>query len=292
MNQTNQNQNSNGRQFTEVSGGGQGIEFKPHATELNGFHFDPNSPNNILEGYYKSLNEGIPTQFGTMSTASVQKVNPDGTLGEVYSVILDTFLKDKMQSIPLNTYVRLEYKGKTLKKGTPLMGNGQPQMWSKTNSFHTWFVGADYNAIPMNQLVSKMAPTTNHVNSSNAPGASLNQNPFGNTQQPQNPPFNQAPNFQQQPVFNTQNTGAQAPFGNPQQPFVQQPPAQSVQAPNFNKAVPQQQVPQQTYFPPTPQQQVQAPVQQQNFQQQPPSFGGQPIQGNPFGNNPKDDLPF
>ena len=291
MNQTNQNQNRTSR-FTEVSGGGQGIEFKPHATELNGFFYDPNSPNNILEGYYKSLNEGIPTAFGTMSTASIQKVNPDGTLGEVYSVILDTFLKDKMQSIPLNTYVCLEYKGKTLKKGTPLMGNGQPQMWSKTNSFHTWFVGADYNAIPMNQL-HQSAPVANHVNSSNAPGASLNQNPFGNPNQPapnfppipnqQNipaPNFNQQQNFQQQPVFNTQPTGAQAPFVPPvqNQPQVQQQPY----------VAPTQQVAQQPYV--APQQQVQAPVQQQqNFQQQPPQFGGQPIQGNPFAN---DNLPF
>lgn len=271
MNQTNQNQNRTSR-FTEVSGGGQGIEFKPHATELNGFFYDPNSPNNILEGYYKSLNEGIPTPFGTMSTASIQKVNPDGTLGEVYSVILDTFLKDKMQSIPLNTYVCLEYKGKTLKKGTPLMANGQPQMWSKTNSFHTWFVGADYNAIPMNQLVAAMpqAPVANIPANTFVQNQQQNQAaPFGNPNQPA-PNFNQQQNFQQQPVFNTQPTGAQAPFVPP----VQQPPVQ-----------------QQPYIPPV-QQQVQAPVQQQQFQQQPPQFGGKPIQGNPFGNGQDDDLPF
>ena len=277
MNQNQQNNRTS--RFTEVSGGGQGIEFKPHATELNGFFYDPNSPGNILEGYYKSLNEGIPTAFGTMSTASIQKVNPDGTLGEVYSVILDTFLKDKMQSIPLNTYVCLEYKGKTLKKGTPLMGNGQPQMWSKTNSFHTWFVGADYNAIPMNQL-HQSASTTNHVNSSNAPGASLNQNPFVNTNQSfvQQPPAQSnvpAPNFNQQQSFNQQPNFNQAP---PQQQVQQQP-----------YVAPAQQVAQQPYIPPAPQQQVQAPVQQQQFQQQPPQFGGQPIQGNPFAN---DNLPF
>lgn len=277
MNQNQQNNRTS--RFTEVSGGGQGIEFKPHATELNGFFFDPNSPNNILEGYYKSLNEGIPTAFGTMSTASIQKVNPDGTLGEVYSVILDTFLKDKMQSIPLNTYVCLEYKGKTLKKGTPLMGNGQPQMWSKTNSFHTWFVGADYNAIPMNQLVPSAQAAMPQ-----APVANIPANPFGNAGQ-NAPNFNQGQNFnqngqnfQQQPNFNQQGAGIASPIPVQNQPQVQQQPY----------VAPAQQVVQQPYV--APQQQVQAPVQnQQNFQQQPPQFGGQPIQGNPFAN---DNLPF
>ena len=250
MNQNQQNNRTS--RFTEVNGGGQGIEFKPHATELNGFYFDPNSPNNILEGYYKSLNEGIQTQFGPMSTASIQKVNPDGTIGDVYSVILDTFLKDKMQSIPLNTYVCLEYKGKTLKKGTPLMGNGQPQAWSKTNSFHTWFVGADYNAIPFNQL-HQTAPAPMQSFQQNNPVQNFNQN---------------GQNFQQQPVFNTQPTGAQAPFVPP----VQQP-----------------QVAQQPYIPPTGMQFPIPTQNQQNFQQQPPQFGGQPIQGDPFSS---DKLPF
>lgn len=136
-----------GNQFTPVGGSGQGVSWDPRATEKNGMSFTPGSPSNVLMGYLVAIVDGIPTQFEKpMSVYHIQVVNHDGTLGTKYSLVEDTFLRDKVRSIPLNTFIKVEYKGKTLKKGLPT------QPWSKTNSYHTWEIGADYGAIPIQNL--------------------------------------------------------------------------------------------------------------------------------------------
>jgi len=291
----NQNQMNNGqqpqqgRQFTEVGGADYGTQFTPHATEKNNFYFDPNNPGNILEGYLKSMNDGIPTLYGVMTTWSIQKVNPDGTLGETFSVVSDTFLSDRLNKIPLSSYIRIQYKGKTLKKDIPAGQN-----WSKTNSFHTWGVMTDPNAIPMNQLTQGYVPTRPAPVAASQPAtvslpSGLQYQQAANTNAYAQPQFQQAPPT---PVFNNVPPAPQF-VQNPNQQqanqIFQQTPAQQQQ---FKQQTQQPQTftplvnNQQSFVAPAP---VQPTFQQQNLPNNTPAFGGQPINGNPFST---DDLPF
>lgn len=288
------NQNS---RFTEISGGAMGTPWDPRANENNGMNYQEGNPANRIEGYLKGVQRDIPTKYeNTMTVWTVQTVNPDGTLGVILSVVEDSFLKDKLEQIPLTTYICLEYKGKTLKKGLP------PQGWSKTNSYHTWFIGADYGAIPMSSLTVGVNGTLQaNVQAPKSLGTPQYV-PAANNQAPVQQ-FHSQQNFQQQPQQGFQpNTNftqqVNQDYAQQQQSF-QQPPVvtpaqQSFQAPPAQQ---QQLPPQRAFQAPPPQQQQQPPVvpQQQNPIVPPAagnggvSFGGQVITGDPFASG---SLPF
>lgn len=269
--------NSQNRNFEEVQGGSNNAQWKPQATEKNGMQFDPDSPNNALEGYYIEERDVKGQQDRYFKVITFRTVNPDGSLNEDVDVIGDTVLADRMSKIPMNSFCRVEYHGRLHKKGYPATSP-----WSQTNSYHNWKVFIDKNAVPFDQLMGK-----SHTDHSNAPAFNPNQKQATVQQQQQNQPvFNQ--NFNQNQPFNTNGNGT----GNvqQQQPFQQQQPA-------FNQGtghVQQQQV-QQQHFNPNQNNQGN-PVQQQQFvpQQQQPVFnpnqnnntGQQQNQGGPnFQNN-------
>lgn len=263
-------QNNQQRQWASVSGGSDNQKWNPKATEKNGFQYNPQG-NNAIEGYYSKFSE-INGQSGLFCVHEVTLVNADGSLGDAIDVTGDKVLNDKMSKIEVGTFVRVEYKGRSMKKGYPA------QAWSQTNSYHNWEVLEDRGAVKLHQLTGINPQGNPAVQSSNAP---MNNN------------FNQGqPQFQNQGGQAFQNQG-QPQFNNNNQGFTQQ---NNQQAPPQNNGGG-------TWTPPAGNQQTpfQGNPQQGMNQNHPPvngNFGGQqqginPMQGqgNPFAAD-QSDLPF
>lgn len=210
--------NQQNRNFEEVQGGAVNPQWKPQATEKNGMVFNPNSPTNILEGYYLSSQEIKGQQDRYFTVVTIRTMNPDGSFGEDFDVIGDTVLNDRLSKIAMNSYVRLEYQGRVHKKGYP-----PTSPWSQTNSFHSWKVLVDKNAVPLDQLLGHKTNPAAQQNNFNAAAQNHQQAPVQNSQVfNQQAPVSNPPVFQQQaPVFNQQQ---QAPV------FQQNPPVFNQQA--------------------------------------------------------------
>ena len=172
------------RNWAEVSGGSDNTPWKPQATEKTGMAYDPNNPNNFKEGYLAGVKE-IKGKDGVFVVFEIQTMNPDGSLGEVFDIIGDTVLKDRLDKIEIGAYVGLKYDGRAFKKGYE-----SNQHWSQTNSYHTWKVFEDKNAV---KLQSLMGIKSNGAPVSNAPAPQANAIPQGNGgyQQPPAPQGNQ-----------------------------------------------------------------------------------------------------
>lgn len=176
--------NQGNRNRAEVSGGSDNTQWKPRATEKNGMMYDPNNPANFKEGYLSGVKD-IKGKDGVFVVFEIQTMNPDGSLGEVFDIIGDTVLKDRLDKIEIGAYVGLKYEGRTHKKGYP---TNSP--WSQTNSYHNWKVFEDKNAV---KLQSLMGIKSNGAPVSNAPAPQANTMPQGNGgyQQPAAPQGNQ-----------------------------------------------------------------------------------------------------
>lgn len=211
--------NQGNRNWAEVSGGSDNTQWKPHATEKNGMMYDPNNPSNFKEGYLSGVKD-IKGKDGVFVVFEIQTMNPDGSLGEVFDIIGDTVLKDRLDKIEIGAYVGLKYEGRTHKKGYP---TNSP--WSQTNSYHNWKVFEDKNAVKLQSLMgikSSGAPVSNTP----APQANIPQG-NGGYQQPAAPQGNQqwtppagnvaAPVYQNQGGSNFPPTNGN--FGGNQQPI-------------------------------------------------------------------------
>lgn len=278
-----QNQNMDSR-FTEVGGGARGTSWDPRATEKNGMRYDPNWAGNMLEGYLAAVKE-IPLREKdkngnnrTITIFKIQVVNPDKSLGEIFDVVGDTVLGDRLMQIPLQSYVGIKYMGRKHKDGFPA-----GSYYTQTNSYHVWAVGVDHNVMPMQQVAAQfgikmpVAPpaTQPQFSQQNAPQyGNQGQQPVFGQQQFQG---QQQQQFQQQQPYQGQQQNFQATPPQQQQNFQQQPAQSGTFGGNGNVPQPAQQqsfqAPPQTFNAPPPQQG------QQNFQAPPPQTAPQ---GQPF----------
>jgi hypothetical protein len=259
--------NQQNDRFQEVgSSSSNNPRWEPQKTDLI-----QGAPLPVLDGYFKDLRE-LVGQKGAFTVAVVTTVNPDGSLGQDVDISGGKTLEDKLNDVPLGTFIRIQYEGKVKSK-------------SSGNFYNNFKVFKDDNAIPFNQLGGHVKQQSQQQGNNNANVFNPNQN---NQQQQSAPQFNPAQNFQNAPQqFNQQanpNFQQGAPVfnssGNAQN--FQQPPVQQ----NFQQqATPTQQ---QTWTPPAPVQQQQPPVQNngQNFAQQ---NGGANVFG---GNQENNGLPF
>lgn len=257
----NQNQTP---QWTPVGGQGSNNERWAPQKELN---YNPQAPGNVIMGYLKDITER-PGNNGTFNVAEIATVSTDGKLGAAFDVAGGKVLDDMLDKIALGSFICIKFCGKAR---------------SKTgNTYNTWEVYKDDNAIPFNQLGGHVKQQANQQ----APVQNFNNQAAPNFQN------NMAP-VQNAPVF-------QQPVQNTQSPPVFNQPGFIVPAPNANQAPTVQQ---QQYVVPVHQNTQSAPAvpnftptqtnQQAPVQNAPGQFGGQPLPANPFpGNNNGSGLPF
>jgi hypothetical protein len=172
------------RKFEKVGNGLASEKWDPRATESNGFHFKAgDDANNVLEGYYVEAAEleGKANADGKKSSFTVHKIHEvlkDGSMGKVWGTSGGKVLDESMEKITIGSYVRVEYTGKRRKKDVPPANH-----ISQTNSYHTWNVGVDKNAIPYNQLPgSKGIDASVAKNASASTPASAPDNTVASTQ--------------------------------------------------------------------------------------------------------------
>lgn len=146
---------SNERQFEKLGGSLESKPWEVKATSNNGFAFDPkNKEFNTLEGYFveevdmPAKNGGKPYKI-----YKIHEVLPDGSMGDVFGIINDKVLDDRMEAAAVGSYIRIEYLGRTRLKSTP-----PTAPISQTNSYHNWEVSIDRNAIPYNTASGKNLP--------------------------------------------------------------------------------------------------------------------------------------
>jgi hypothetical protein len=182
------------RNYEAVGGGAQldSTRWEPQMKESNGFQM---TNDGIREGYYAKVIDmpGSP-QYDNKpyNLYLIHTLNPqDGSLGVVYGVIGDKILDERMATLQIGSFIFIKYCGKKHKKGTP---PGTP--FYKNNSYHTWEVGVDRNAIPYAQMVQKYGlPIKNDQPAQNNQGQT-NQ-PMQNHQQGQSQNNGAGQNFQQ-----------------------------------------------------------------------------------------------
>lgn len=262
MNQNQGQQNQGG--FQEVgNNSSNNPRWEPQKTQLVS-----GAPFPRLEGYFKELRE-INGQNGVFCVAVIVTMNPNGTLGQEVDVSGGKVLDDKLEEIPLGSFIALQYEGKH-----PSKVGGR--------TYNLWKTFVDPGAVSYAQL-----------------GGMVKQTPVQNNNQQQ---FQQQVQNQGQPAFNPQQG-----FQNVNQPVFQQPPVNQQQsfnpqqntfAPPANTFQPPVNTPpvQQTAWNPPAQQQNQNNGQQQFQQtagnqqsapaQNPNVFGGNQMQG------PDNGLPF
>ena len=274
-------QNQQNDRFQEVgSNGSNNQRWEPNKLQLI-----QGQPLPWMEGYFKDVRE-ISGQKGPFTVTVISTVNPDGSLGQDIDVSGGKALDDKLNEIPLGTYVRIEYQGKVKSR----IGG---------NEYKNWKVWKDVNAVPYGNLgghvKQQTSQQTNPVQQNNNQGQQQfngngngqqqfhngNQNTGGQPQFNPNQGFGQN-NGQGQPQFNPnggqgqpQNNGGGAPVFNASGQAGQNAAPQFNSAPNF-------QAPGQTAAPAQNNGQSWSPQQgQQNFQNQ-QGGQGQP-QFNPNG---------
>ena len=175
MNQ-NQNQGQTQRQYNEVGQSGSNNQrWEPTKNENN-----PGYPK-FIEGYFKAFRE-MPGGNGPFMVAEIQMMNPDGSLGILVDVSGGKVLEGKLGTIPLGSFIMIEFLGKVKGKGP--------------NTYNSWKTLVDEGAVPLHKILGTPAP--------------IQHNAFNNApvQQNQAPAFNNAPAFGQQvqnnaPAFNT-----------------------------------------------------------------------------------------
>ncbi len=139
------------RNFEKVGGKIDSTPWKPMAVETNNFHYNPNDDaNNIMEGYYIERADIPGKDNKTFAVHKVHEVMPDGSMGTVWGVSGGMVLDERMENIPLGSFVQIKYAGRKHKKGIPVTN-----AFSQTNSFHMWETAIDKNAIPYSQLTGK-----------------------------------------------------------------------------------------------------------------------------------------
>ena len=139
------------RNFEKVGGKTDSTPWKPMAVETNGFHYDPkDDANNIMEGYYIERADIPGKDNKTFAVHKIHEVLPDGSMGQVWGVSGGMVLDERMENIPLGSFVQVKYAGRKHKKGIPVTN-----AFSQTNSFHMWETAIDKNAIPYSQLTGK-----------------------------------------------------------------------------------------------------------------------------------------
>lgn len=202
----NQNQQPN---WTPVGAQSNNERWSPQK-EVN---YNPQNPGNIIMGYLKDITER-PGNNGPFNVVEIATVNPGTrTLGSVFDVSGGKVLDDMLNKIDLGSFICIKYTGKARSKGG--------------NTYNTWEVYRDDNAIPFQQLGGQ-APSSAPVFNNQAPPPPVQQAPVFNKQAPafsfsdsRTSAPQSAPQFQQ-PTFNPppQTTQNQSPE---QQPYI--PPA-------------------------------------------------------------------
>lgn len=142
------------RKFDTVSGGANGLSWKPHMTEKN---FMKMGTDNVKEGYLLS-SRIVPGANGNnpFEVFLIHTVKEDG-FGEKIEIIGDTVLLDKFKQIPFGSFIRAEYKGRMHKKAIrDAVGYHAGAPFTQTNSFHIWEVGVDKGAIPYADAIGKL----------------------------------------------------------------------------------------------------------------------------------------
>lgn len=139
------------RNYETVGGSTQSTPWDPRATEKNGFHFKAgDDKNNVMEGYYVEKADIMGKENKTFAVHKIHEVLSDGTMGTIWGTSGGMVLDERMDNVPIGSFIRLEYTGRKHKKGIP-----PTNAMSQTNSFHTWDVKIDRNAVPYNQLTGK-----------------------------------------------------------------------------------------------------------------------------------------
>lgn len=218
----NQNQNQSTRRYAEVAAGGSDNQRWEPTKNMN----TPNYPMQI-EGYFKSFKE-LPGTNGPFMVAEIQMVNTDGSFAQCVDVSGGKVLEEKLSSIPLGSFIMIQFKGK---------------VQGKKNAYNDWATFIDEGAIPLHQIMGTPAPVQQQSapNPFAAPAqqaAPVQQqvsNPFSNVQQAAPNQFGNAPTQQNTaaPVFQQASVPAQQavnpanPFGNAPGTFQQSAPAQA-----------------------------------------------------------------
>lgn len=194
----NQNQNNNQPKWEQVAGGGSNNERWAPQKNLN---YNANDPGNSIIGYLKDISER-PGANGPFSVAEIVTVDPNTrSLAAAFDVAGGKVLDDMLNDIPLGTFICIKFTGKARSKSG--------------NTYNTWEVFQDKNAIPFSQLGGHVK-----TQNTNAPAFSNNAG------------TNNAPNFNQgqQQGFQQQQQNTSAPvFNNTNAPFSQN------NSPNFNQ---------------------------------------------------------
>jgi len=168
--------NGNQNPWQKVSDVSNNDRFEPHKNEGNSQY------PKFLEGYYTKTREiaGLDNKY--FKSHEIVTVAPDGT-SKAYDVSGGVSLDKKLESTPLNSYIRIEYLGRV------------PSKHPGRNPFKNWEVYVNQNAVPFNQLNIKAA------------AAPVNTPPPAPPVQ-QTPP----PAFGNPPAFGGSNSSAPPPF--------------------------------------------------------------------------------
>lgn len=211
----NQNQNQSTRRYAEVAAGGSDNQRWEPTKNMN----TPNYPMQI-EGYFKSFKE-LPGTNGPFMVAEIQMVNADGSFAQCVDVSGGKVLEEKLSSIPLGSFIMIQFKGK---------------VQGKKNAYNDWATFIDEGAIPLHQIMGTPAPVQQQQSAPNPFAAPAQQaapvqqqvaNPFGNGQQTAANPFQQQSIPAQQPVNPANPFGNGAPQQSAPNPFQQSAPAQA-----------------------------------------------------------------
>jgi hypothetical protein len=142
--------------FTSTKGSGQSWNPKVNADgspKMEALETD------YLDGYYASRRDGVGQYNSTVVT--IQKDND-----ERVDVFCDTVLGGEMDKVRLGQYVRIQYKGKKLKKAAL---NKAPGALRDTDYFNDWEVFVDTDVAPLGGAVggTQHKPESNAGNPSN-----------------------------------------------------------------------------------------------------------------------------
>jgi hypothetical protein len=148
------------RQYEKVNGGSNNRKWEPH--KQVGVVYNDQNPA-VLEGYLARVNP-ISHNGKVFNVHEIHTLDEKGNLAEVFDVTLGVGLENTLKNIDLETWIRLEYKGK---KPAKIAG----QM------FNDVAVSRHTSAIPYSQMtgVATKSPAPQNTGSTNSVS---NSNPF------------------------------------------------------------------------------------------------------------------
>lgn len=179
--------NGNASQWTKVSDVSNNERFEPHKHE----NLNDGYPT-AIEGYFIKTRDILGTDNKYFKSHEIAIVNPSGNLGKHFDVNGGVSLDKKLESIPLGSYVRIQYLGRVASKHPG------------RNPFKNWDVFVANGVKPLEQMAQDEVPgnPTKAPAPPSAPAitpptvtgvgnpAQLPQNPFGNATFPKTtPPF-------------------------------------------------------------------------------------------------------